>query len=248
MNYCLAIDIAKGKSTVGLFKKDISNPIIDPYDISHSLKELNSLHSILEKYGIDNITVIMESTSTYHYPIEKYFRDKNYSVIVINPLISKEHKRNLRKTKTDKEDCYNLADIFFQEKYNVQSLHQQKYNEMQYISRYIITQEKNLVRLKNRFRQLIGLVFPEYENIFKKEALFSENALNFISIYPHADIIAHKRVDALANTLASLYNRHINYYLKKATTIKNSASNSLPSVNKDSIVVIQTSELSRQIL
>ena len=111
MNYCLAIDIAKGKSAVGLFVNEFSNPLIEPYYFKHTLEELGSLYSKLVKYGKENITVIMESTSVYHLPIEKYFRDKGFAVIVINPIISKDHKRSLRKTKTDKEDCYNLAGI-----------------------------------------------------------------------------------------------------------------------------------------
>ena len=111
MNYCLAIDIAKGKSAVGLFVNEFSNPLIEPYYFKHTLEELDSLYSKLVKYGKENITVIMESTSVYHLPIEKYFRDKGFAVIVINPIISKDHKRSLRKTKTDKEDCYNLAGI-----------------------------------------------------------------------------------------------------------------------------------------
>ena len=99
MNYCLAIDIAKGKSAVGLFANEFSNPLIEPYYFKHTLEELGSLYSKLVKYGKENITVIMESTSVYHLPIEKYFRDKGFAVIVINPIISKDHKRSLRKTK-----------------------------------------------------------------------------------------------------------------------------------------------------
>ena len=71
---------------------------------------------ILEKLnGIEqkDIAVIMESTSTYHLKVERFFRENtDCEVIILNPMISKNHKRNLRKTKTDKEDCLNLVDIF----------------------------------------------------------------------------------------------------------------------------------------
>lgn len=248
MDYCLAIDIAKGKSAVGLFANGFSNPLIEPYYFKHTLEELDSLYSKLVKYGIENIAVIMESTSVYHHPIEKYFRDKKLTVIVINPIISKDHKRTLRKTKTDKEDCYNLAGIYFQKRYNDQTFHEAKFNEMQLMSRYIETQNKNLIRWKCKLRQLIGLVFPEYEDIYKDEKLFTENALNFIKTYPHADIIASKRIDTLMNTLASLYRYKPEHYRTKAMLIKETAKKSLSSVSKDSIATHQVSELAGEII
>lgn len=243
MNYCLAIDIAKSKSTFALFNSNVSSIVIEPVDIVHSLENLLSLHSNLIKFGISNISVILESTSTYHLPIVNFFKDRNYQVIVINPLISKEHKRTLRKTKTDKLDCFILADIYFKGDYNKQSSFDNKYEEMQYISRYLITLEHNLVRIKNRFRQLIGLTFPEYETIFNNNSLFDEINLNFIYHYPHAEIVSNKRIDALTNTLFSYYNRHYNYYANKAKFIKSMASNSLTSVSTDSIVCNQIKEL-----
>lgn len=58
----------------------------------------------------------MESTGVYHRPIERFFLEKNFKVFVINPIYGKMHKRNIRKTKTDKEDCLNLVNLFFAEK------------------------------------------------------------------------------------------------------------------------------------
>lgn len=188
MDYCLAIDIAKDKSAVGLFCHDFYNPIIEPYYFKHTLEELDILYNKLANYGIAKIAVIMESTSVYHRPIEEYFRDKNFTVIVINPIISRDHKRTLRKTKTDKEDCYNLAGIYLLKRYNDQSIHEDKFNEMRLMSRYIEIKNKNLIRWKCKLRQLIFLTFPEYEEIYKDESIFTENALNFIKTYPHADI------------------------------------------------------------
>lgn len=80
-----------------------------------------------------------------------------------------------------------------------------------------------MIRWKCKLRQLIGLVFPEYEDIYKDEKLFTENALNFIKTYPHADIIASKRIDTLMNTLASLYRYKPEHYRTKAMLIKETA-------------------------
>ena len=53
----------------------------------------------------------MESTGVYHKPIERFLLENNFKVFVINSLHGKMHKRNLRKTKTDKEDWFNLVNI-----------------------------------------------------------------------------------------------------------------------------------------
>lgn len=86
MDYCLAIDIAKDKSAVGLFCHDFYNPIIEPYYFKHTLEELDILYNKLANYGIAKIAVIMESTSVYHRPIEEYFRDKNLLLLLSIPL------------------------------------------------------------------------------------------------------------------------------------------------------------------
>lgn len=60
----------------------------------------------------------MESTGVYHKPIERFLLENNFKVFVINSLHGKMHKRNLRKTKTDKEDCFNLVNLFFTNSFN----------------------------------------------------------------------------------------------------------------------------------
>src|SRR5690554_238583 len=247
MKYCLAIDIAKGKSMVGLISEE-GEIVLDLHEIAHSKSNLVNLHNQIQNLNLDNVSVIMESTSTYHYPILKFFKELNYDTILLNPIISKEHKKNLRKTKTDKTDCLNLASIYFKKEYNKQTNLSLVYSELQHFSRQIHNLQGNLVRYKNRFKQLVEMVFPEYEKLFKNKAFFSETGLTFISIYPHADLIVNKRIDALANTLGSVHNRHPNYYRKKAEIIKEAAKDSLTSVSVDSSVVYSIKQQSTLIL
>jgi transposase len=247
MKYCLAIDVAKGKSMVGLISEE-GEIIIDLHEVTHTKFELIDLHNEIQKLNFSDLSVIMESTSTYHNGIFKFFKDLNYNTILLNPIISKEHKKNLRKTKTDKSDCLNLANIYFKGDYNKQSILPPVYIELQHISRQISSLTESIVRYKNRFRQLIEMVFPEYEKIFKKDALFSETALNFIIIYPHADLITNKRVDALANTLGEVSDRHPGYYRRKAEMLKEAAKNALTSVDTNSIVTIEIQQQAKLIL
>ena len=87
----------------------------------------DGFYRVLESFGEiphEDITVIMVSTSTYHLKVERFFRENTAcEIVILNPMISKNHKRNLRKTKTDKEDCLNLIEIFFKGEYNHQVHH-----------------------------------------------------------------------------------------------------------------------------
>ena len=69
---------------------------------------------------------------------------------------------------------------------------------------------------------------------FKNGSIYEITALNFIKEFPHAYIIKNKRVDALAYNMANTNNRHLNYYKRKANTIKEYAQNSYPGVNENS--------------
>ena len=101
MHSCLAIDVAKGKSMVTLVSSS-GEVLINPYEVNHSINDFANLLNRINKFKLDNISVIMESTGIYHRPIERFFLENNFKVYTINALYSKMYKRNLRKTKTDK--------------------------------------------------------------------------------------------------------------------------------------------------
>ncbi len=61
----------------------------------------------------ENLTVFMESTGIYHLPVERYFKEDGFDTLVINSLTTKNNYDIIRKTKTDKKDCYRLAKLFF---------------------------------------------------------------------------------------------------------------------------------------
>jgi len=244
MEYCLSVDVAKGKSMFLLANAD-GEVLYGPRVSVHSRSAFEEIHQTILGCDLDTQpAVILESTSIYHLPVERFFKDSGYPVILLNPIISKEHKRTLRKTKTDALDCLNLAHIYFQKTYNLQHSTQEVYVEMQSLSRQINHLQEVLTQLKNRFRQCLDLTFPEYQEIFASSALFSATALHFIYEYPHAEWIREKRVDALAHCLGAVHGRHPNYYRKKAEQIKCMAKNSFGAVDRESI---STSSVRQQI-
>ena len=239
MPSCLAIDVAKGKSMVTLVSS-CGEVLIDPYEIDHSINGFSNLLNRIKNFKLDNISVIMESTNIYHRPIERFFLENGFKVFVINPIYGRMHKRNLRKTKTDKEDCINLVNLFMSNTFKEYIKPDKLYLDLNALSRQYFALDDLCVNIKNRYRNLIYLCFPEYENIFKDNLIYSNIALEFIKSFPHADIISNTRIDKLQN----FFKKHeFRYWKAKAILIKNIASNSYPSVNMNDEIVSNLSQL-----
>ena len=241
MQSCLAIDVAKGKSMVTLISSS-GEALIDPYEINHSINDFTNLLNRIKSFKLENISVIMESTNIYHRPVERFFLENNFKVFVINPIYGKMHKNNLRKTKTDKEDCFNLANLFLSNTFKEYIKPDQLYLDLNALSRQYFALEELSVNIKNRYRNLLYLCFPEYEYIFKGNAIYSNIALEFISKYPHADIISNTRIDALQNFFKKHEFRH---WKSKALLIKDFASKSYPSVNMNDELVSNLSQMAK---
>ena len=241
MHNCLAIDVAKGKSMVTLISS-CGEVLIDPYEVNHSINDFSNLLNRIKNLKLDNISVIMESTGIYHRPIERFFLENNFKVFVINPIYGKMQKRNIRKTKTDKEDCFNLANLFLTNTFKEYNKPNQLYLDLNALSRQYFALDELCVNIKNRYRNLIYLCFPEYEEIFKGNTVYSNIALEFIEKYPHADIISNTRIDKIQNFLKKYEFR---CWKSKAVLIKEMALKSYPSVNMNDELVSNLSQIAR---
>ena len=241
MHNCLAVDVAKDKSMVTLVSSS-GEVLIDPYEVNHSIDGFSNLLNRITSFKLDNISVIMESTGIYHRPIERFFLENNFKVFVINPIYGRMHKRNLRKTKTDKEDCINLVNLFMSNTFKEYIKPDQLYLDLNALSRQYFALDELCVNIKNRYRNLLYLCFPEYETIFKGTLMYSNIALEFIENYPHADIISNTRIDKLQNFFKK---REFRYWKSKANLIKEIASKSYPSVNENDELVSNLSQMAR---
>ena len=77
MRNCLAIDVAKSKSVITLVNS-CGEVLIEPCEINYSINDFSSLLNRINKFKLDNISVIMESTGIYHKPIERFFLEKKF--------------------------------------------------------------------------------------------------------------------------------------------------------------------------
>jgi len=248
MKYCLGVDVAAVDSMYCLAAEN-GEVVFLPEKQPHTISGFNNILNKIQEIPQEDISVMMESTSIYHIKVEHFFRtNTNCNVIVINPMISKNHKRNLRKTKTDKEDCFNLIDIFFKNEYNAPNCQDDIYSELQFLSRQIQHFQESATRTRNRFRQLISMINPVYFSVLRSDFMYSENGLKFISQWPHCDMIKAATVDDIANSFAFISNRSPNYYRRKAEALKYSAEDCYPAVDKDSVITVCLSDTALHLL
>ena len=241
MKHILSFDVAKGKS-VYCFLDEKRNVIKDATLIEHKKDEFDELFNFISKYK--NIVVIMESTSVYHLPVENYFRSKAIDTIVINPKLVKQYRDTLNKSKTDKLDCFKIARCYLG---TIDNLYQKQdeYFMFNPLARQYWSLIEGQTRLKNRYRQLIEIVFPEFNLIF--DDLYSDLALNFIHDFPHPILFVNRRIDYLMNYLKEKNGTTQAFRFKnKVLKMKELAKNSLCYVSVDSLQIqnlVQTIEM-----
>ena len=233
MKTVLSIDVAKNKSMIMLMDSE-GEILIDSKEIKHNLEEFEKVKEEIKEINPENLTVFMESTGIYHLPVERYFKENGFNTLVINSLTTKNNYDTIRKTKTDKKDCYRLAKLFFVNEVEYHDLSKKDlYANLKAMTRQYFYLTQVNVSCKNRYKRLINICFPELEEIFKSSRIYEETALNFIKAYPHAYIVKEKRIDALYNNLYKTNSRHDYYYKRLAHQIKDIASNSYPGVDKE---------------
>ena len=244
MKYVLVLDVAKGKSMF-MLSSNVGEVLIEPIEYQHNKINFELIDSKINLLNIkDNLTVVMEATSIYHKAPERFFKEHNYHTTVFNPLIGKEITNTIRKTKTDKQDCFKITNLFWKGSIPDRNYTENEvYTKLNELSRQYHHLEEGLTRHKNRYKELIHLCFPGFELCFKDSKLYELTALNFIKEFPHAYIIKNKRVDALAYNMANTNERHINYYKRKANVIKEYANNSYPGVSENSMDVENLKQL-----
>ena len=79
--------------------------LIDTKEIKHNLENFEKVKEEIKEINPENLTVFMESTGTYHLPVERYFRENGFNTLVINSLTTKmillEKRKQTKRIVTD---------------------------------------------------------------------------------------------------------------------------------------------------
>ena len=82
MKTVLSVDVAKNKSMIMLMNSD-GEILIDTKEIKHNLQDFDKVREQINEINPENLTVFMESTGTYHLPVERYFKESGFNTLVI---------------------------------------------------------------------------------------------------------------------------------------------------------------------
>ncbi len=209
--FYVGIDVAKDKHDCHIISSD-GEILCDNFQFSNSLDGFNSFLDLLTKTVGEDLTKLkvgLESTGHYSTNLVNYLKRRNLSVIALNPLSVNRFRKSqtLRATKTDKSDARYIAEKTITEEsssyldisYHIQSLKS--------LTRYRYRLIKIVQPLKNRFRRILHIVFPEFEKIFNVSL---PSSYELLARFPGPSSICGARRSSLEKHLRDISHGRLN--------------------------------------
>lgn len=157
----VGIDVSKSKSTVAILNSD-GTILAKPFNMNHTLSDMDALSSYL-KEQTEPITILMEYTGHYHYPVLKKLQEDGFPVCLINPYQMKKYGDvEIHKAKTDRKDAIRIATYALEKSYMLTpytSL-EQKYEDLKFLSRQYEQRISFVTRSKVQLISLLDQTMP----------------------------------------------------------------------------------------
>jgi transposase len=203
----VGIDVSKSKSTVAILDS-YGTVLATPFNMAHTQPEMDALVSRLKELD-ESVTILLEYTGHYHYPVLKKLQDEGFPVCVVNPYQMKKYGDvEIHKAKTDKKDALRIATYALEKSYKLvpYSFMEQKYEDLKFLSRQYDQRIAFVAKLKV---QLINLLDQTMPGITKFLALKSRNPeksalMLFIKRYKSFDEIQRMGKTRFLSTYATL--------------------------------------------
>jgi len=179
----VGIDIAKSKSTVAILNSDGSIRA-KPFDIHHTKPDLDTLIGYL-KDTKEELTILMEPTSHYHYPVLKALQEAGFPVCFVNPYQMKKYgDTELRKAKTDKKDALRIAKYALEKSYLLVPCTNtdQKYEDLKFLSRQYQQRISCLTTNKVQLLNLLDETMPGITRILPLKSREPDNCVLLLFI------------------------------------------------------------------
>lgn len=104
----VGIDVSKSKSAAAILNQD-GSVHTKPFEFHHDQPELAAFIKYIKEQN-QPVTILMENTGHYHYPVLKAFEAAELQACLINAYQMKKYgDMELRKAKTDKKDALRIA-------------------------------------------------------------------------------------------------------------------------------------------
>ena len=233
----VGIDVSKSKSTVAILDS-YGTVLATPFNMAHTQLEMNALVSRLKEFD-EPVTILLEYTGHYHYPVLKKLQDEGFPVCVVNPYQMKKYGDvEIHKAKTDKKDALRIATYALEKSYKLvpYSFMEQKYEDLKFLSRQYDQRIAFVAKLKV---QLINLLDQTMPGITKFLALRSRNPeksalMLFIKRYKSFDEIQRMGKTRFLSTYATLMKKTTDRHApQKALAIYELAHDSITTRGED---------------
>jgi transposase len=214
----VGIDVSKNKSTIAVLNDDCSIRT-KPFDVKHNLAEMNVLVAHLKSLN-EQLTILMEYTGHYHYPVLKKLQDEGFKVCLVNPYQMKKYGDvEIHKSKTDKKDAIRIATFAIEKVYLLTSFSplEQKYEDLKFLSRQYNQRISYLTKTKVQLLNLLDETMPGITTYLKFRSRHSESCvlLLFIKKYGSFDNINKMRKSRFLTTYSTLMKKNKNRYAPK---------------------------------
>ena len=233
----VGIDVSKSKSTVAILNSD-GTPLARPFNMAHTLPEMNSLVERLRAFDTP-VTILMEYTGHYHYPVLKKLQAEGFPVCLINPYQMKKYGDvEIHKAKTDRKDAVRIATYALEKAYKLTpySAMEQKYEDLRFLSRQYGQRIADVSRLKTQLLDHLDQTMPGITSLLALKSRTPDNCvlLLFIKRFNSFDEIHRIGKPRFLSAYSSLVKKTTDRYAaSKALAIYELALNSITTRGDD---------------
>ena len=214
----VGIDVSKSKSTVAILDS-YGTVLATPFNMAHTQPEMNALVSRLKAFD-EPVTILLEYTGHYHYPVLKKLQEEGFPVCVVNPYQMKKYGDvEIRKAKTDKKDALRIATFALEKSYRLvpYSSMEEKYEDLKFLSRQYQQRISFVSTLKVQLINMLDQTMPGITKILALKSRDPEKCalLLFIKRYKSFDEIQRIGKTRFLSTYATLMKKTPDRYAPK---------------------------------
>ena len=214
----VGIDVSKSKSTVAILDS-YGTVLATPFNMAHTQPEMNALVSRLKAFD-EPVTILLEYTGHYHYPVLKKLQEEGFPVCVVNPYQMKKYGDvEIRKAKTDRKDALRIATFALEKSYKLvpYSSMEEKYEDLKFLSRQYQQRISFVSTLKVQLINMLDQTMPGITKILALKSRDPEKCalLLFIKRYKSFDEIQRIGKTRFLSTYATLMKKTPDRYAPK---------------------------------
>ena len=226
----VGIDVSKAKSTAAVLNSN-GEVCVAPFTFKHNHEDLNAFVKYLKEQN-EPITILMEYTGHYYYPVLKKFEDEGMPVCMINPYQMKKFgDTNIRKAKTDKQDAIRIATYALEKSYLLKphSFMEERYDNLRILSRQYLCRMTTLTQNRLHLLTLLDETMPGITTVMQVKSRDPDTSLflNFVKRFGSFDRILKMGKTRFIESYVKMVNKIGARSPKKGLVIYELAENSI---------------------